>query len=90
MASLGNISLFETTELYEGRSLRQSCLMYMAFINTGEKYTNLTQQYMLCMHRFCNMSGNTLKYMLSYPHYSVIISLLLSEHEGIPECELNL
>ncbi|GFG33078.1 hypothetical protein Cfor_12103 [Coptotermes formosanus] len=35
MASLGNVSLLETTELYEGRSLRQSCLMYMAFINTG-------------------------------------------------------
>jgi hypothetical protein len=40
MASLGNVSLLETTELYEGRSLRQSCLMYMAFINTGEKYRN--------------------------------------------------
>jgi hypothetical protein len=42
MASLGNLSLLETTEPYEGRSLRQSCLMYMAFINTGEKYTNWT------------------------------------------------
>jgi hypothetical protein len=39
MASLGNMSLLETTDPYEGRSLRQSCLMYMAFINTGEKYT---------------------------------------------------
>jgi hypothetical protein len=40
MASLGNVSLLEATELYEGRSLRQSCLIYMAFINTGEKCTD--------------------------------------------------
>jgi len=40
MASLGNMSLLETAEPREGRSLRQSCLMYMAFINAGEKYTN--------------------------------------------------
>jgi len=49
MASLGNMSLLETAEPREGRSLRQSCLMYMAFINAGEKYTNWTQRYMLCM-----------------------------------------
>ncbi|XP_033606340.1 palmitoyltransferase ZDHHC16 isoform X2 [Cryptotermes secundus] len=35
MASIGNVSILETTQLYEGRSLRQNCLLYMAFINTG-------------------------------------------------------
>ncbi|PSN56799.1 putative palmitoyltransferase ZDHHC16 [Blattella germanica] len=35
MASLGNTSLLEPSQPYEGRSLRQSCLIYMAFINSG-------------------------------------------------------
>lgn len=41
MASLGNVSVLETSQLYEGRSLRQICLIYMAFINTGEKYADI-------------------------------------------------
>jgi hypothetical protein len=43
MASLGNVSILETTQLYEGRSLRQNCLLYMAFINTGEKYRDVVK-----------------------------------------------
>jgi len=90
MASLGNMSLFETAEPYEGRSLRQSCLMYMAFINTGEKYTNWTQWYMLCMHGFGIMKRNTFDYVLSHPHYSIIISMRFSENKDMPQYELNL
>jgi biotin transporter BioY len=36
------------------------------------------------------MRSNTFGFMLSYPQYSVIISLLFSENEAIPEYELNL
>lgn len=43
MASLSNVSLLEGTEPYEGRSLRQSCLIYMAFINTGEKCIDILE-----------------------------------------------
>jgi hypothetical protein len=55
MASLGNVSALETSQLYEGRSLRQICLIYMALINTGEKYADIFRTELSNACSVCNM-----------------------------------
>jgi len=45
---------------------------------------------MLCMHGFGIMKRNTFDYVLSHPHYSIIISMRFSENKDMPQYELNL
>jgi hypothetical protein len=42
------------------------------------------------MHGFGIMKSNTFDFMLPHPHYSIIISVLLSENEDMPQYEFNL
>jgi len=45
---------------------------------------------MLCVHGFGIMKSNTFDYVLSHPHYSIIISVLFSENEDVLQYEFNL
>jgi hypothetical protein len=78
IASLGNASMLET-ELYEGRSLRQICLIYMALINTGEIYTGILSTELSNECTVCILRNNVDCFILLWGPYSIIISLFLSK-----------